>query len=163
MIFPRALLGQHHPAPGPRSPTSPTSPATASTMTASARPPASPTAPTTSGTGFPSSSPPRSRCSSATTRSLTGRSRAGLSTLRASTPPRLTTLPAARTSWSAPLSSSKKPSKRRGERERAAGDPSWAAAPMGENVGSVASFYLGDFPLCSSVNDAAEERWHDRF
>src|SRR3954471_6908225 len=31
----------------------------------------------------------------------------------------------------------------------------------GEFTGSVASFYLRDFPLCFPVNDAAEERWHD--
>ena len=94
-------------APGPLSPTSRTSLATGSTTTASARPPSSPTAPTTSGTGFPSRSPPRSRCSSATTLSQMAPSRAGLSTLPASTQPRPTTLPAARTSWSDPMSSSK--------------------------------------------------------
>ena len=94
-------------APGPLSPTSRTSPTTGSTTTASARPPASPTAPTTSGTGFPSRSPPKSRCSSATTLSQMAPSRAGLSTLPASTQPRPTTLPAARTSWSDPMSSSK--------------------------------------------------------
>jgi len=101
-------------APGPLSPTSRTSPTTASTTTASARPPASPTAPATSGTGFPSRSPPRFRCSSATTLSPTVPSRAGLSTLPASTQPRPMTLPAARTSWSEPLSSSKKTRRRSG-------------------------------------------------
>ena len=53
----------------------------------------------------------RSRCSSATTRSPTVRSRAGRSTRRASTQPRLPARPAARTSWSAPLSSSKRTKK----------------------------------------------------
>ena len=109
-----------------------------STTTASARPPASPTAPTTSGTGFPSRSPPRSRCSSATTRSPTAPSRAGLSTLPASTQPRPPTLPAARTSWSEPLSSSKKTRRRSGERERAACGPIWASATIGEKLGQLA-------------------------
>ena len=62
----------------PSSPTSRISPITASTTTASARPRASPTAPATSGIGFRSRSRPRFRCLSATTRSPTVRSRAGL-------------------------------------------------------------------------------------
>ena len=58
---------------------------------------------------FPEQTPTEVSMLSATTLSPTAPSRAGLSTLPASTQPRPTTLPVARTSWSDPTSSSKTP------------------------------------------------------